>query len=232
MPGATPERRNSCNGQVRAGTGGLTALGGTRCPTKVPTECNNPCTQSSFATKNVFHVLQDHSEIIRGSPEPQLEAADRLFEPVTHDLHQSLIELLERPDILSLHAVRRVGRERQLHLKIGALRREEERVFIVLVHTGAQDSLVTVGLVLPECLTTNRRPVRLKVDNGQYMVGGTEEAEIALQFVNYRELSRRDLGKEILLKKTFYEANVDWDMIVGYHFIMETDSGVLSPQPL
>ena len=38
-------------------------------------------------------------------------------EPIVHDLHQSLVELLERPEILSLHAVRRVGRERQLHLR-------------------------------------------------------------------------------------------------------------------
>ena len=39
----------------------------------------------------------------------------------TEGLHKSLVELLERPEILSLHAVRRVGRERQLHLKVRAL---------------------------------------------------------------------------------------------------------------
>ena len=47
-----------------------------------------------------------------------MDAADGQPEPIVHDLHRSLIELLERPEILSLHAVRRVGRERQLHLKV------------------------------------------------------------------------------------------------------------------
>ena len=62
------------------------------------------------------------------------------------------------------------------------------------------------------------------------MVGGTREAAIGLQFVNHHELSRRDLGKEILLQGRFYEARMDWDMIVGYDFMMETDSGVLPAQ--
>ena len=62
------------------------------------------------------------------------------------------------------------------------------------------------------------------------MVGGTKEAAIGLQFVKHRELSRPDLGKEILLHGSFYEAEMDWDMIVGYDFMMETDSGVLPAQ--
>ena len=61
-------------------------------------------------------------------------------------------------------------------------------------------------------------------------VGGTEETEIALQFVNHRELSRPDIGREIFLKGKFYEAQMDRDMIVGYDFIMEMDSGVLPAQ--
>ena len=126
---------------MRANTGGITVLGGRTCPTKVPGEGTNPCIRSFFATKNVFDVVQDLSESIRGSPGPQLNAADGLLEPITHDLHQSLIELLERPEILSPHAMRRVGR------------------------------------------------------------------------------GRPDLGKEILLKGTFYEAQMDWDIIVGYNFI-------------
>ena len=40
------------------------AVGGSSCPTKVPNESANPCSQSSFATKNVFDVLQDASESI------------------------------------------------------------------------------------------------------------------------------------------------------------------------
>ena len=189
-----------------------------------------PCTRPSFATKNVFDVLQDLSEGIRGSPGPQLDAADGQPEPIVHDLHRSLVELLERPEILSLHAVRRVGRERQLHLKVRALCGEVEKVFDVLVDTGAQVSLVKARLLPPECLTDSRKPVRLKVANGQYMVGGTKKAAIGLQFLNHRELSRPDLGKEVLLHGRFYGAEMDWDMIVGYDFMMETDSGVLPAQ--
>ena len=133
-------------------------------------EGTNPCTRPSFATKNVFDVLQDLSESIGGSPGPQLDAADGQPEPIVHDLHQSLVELLKRPEIRSLHAVRRVGRERQLHLKVRALCGEVEKVFDVLVDTGAQVSLVKAGLLPPECLTDSRKPVRLKVANGQYMV--------------------------------------------------------------
>ena len=159
------------------------------CPTKAPGEGTDPCTLSSLATKNVFDVLEYLSESIGGSAIPQLDAADGLLEPITHNLHQLLIDrsmkLLKRPEILSWHTVRRVGSKRQLHLKIRALCGEVERVFNVLVDTGAQVSLVKAGLIPPECLTASRRPVRLKVANGQYMMGGTKEAEIALRLVNF-----------------------------------------------
>ena len=79
----------------------------------------------------------------------------------------------------------------------------------MLLDTGAHVSLVKAGLVAPECLTTSRRAVKLKVADGQYMVRGTKEAEIALQFVNHRELSCSDLGNEIRLKGNFYEAQMD-----------------------
>ena len=55
MPGRAPDSRG---GGVRASEG------------------TNPCTRPSFATKNVFDVLQDLSESIGGSPGPQLDAAD------------------------------------------------------------------------------------------------------------------------------------------------------------
>ena len=115
-PGPAPKTRGSRGGGVRASEG------------------TNPCTRPSFATKNVFDVLQDLSESIGGSPGPQLDAADGQPEPIVHDRHQSLVELLERPEILSLHAVRRVGRERQLHLKVRALCGEVEKVFDVSRH--------------------------------------------------------------------------------------------------
>ena len=60
-------------------------------------EGTNPCNRPSFATRNVFDVLQDRSESIGGSPGPQLDAADGQPETIVHDLHQSLVELLERP---------------------------------------------------------------------------------------------------------------------------------------
>ena len=211
-PGPAPETKDTRSGRVRASEG------------------TNPYTRQSFATKNVFDVLQDLSESIGESPGPQQDASDGQPEPIVHDLHQSLIELLEPPEILSLHAVRRFGGERQLHLKVHDLCGEVEKVFDVLVDTGAQVSLVKAGLLPPECLTDSPKAVRLKVANSQYMVRGTKEAANGLQFVNHRELSRPDLGKEILLQGRFYEAEMDWDMIFGYDFMTETDSGVLPAQ--
>ena len=105
-PGSAPGKRDSRGRQVGASAGGITALGGSSYPTRVPGEGSDPCTRSSFAAKNVFDVLQDLSKSIGGSPGPQLEAADGPIEPIIHDLHQSLLELLEGPEILSLHAVR------------------------------------------------------------------------------------------------------------------------------
>ena len=166
----------------------------------------------------------------RGITRTAAERCRWLLEPITCDLHQSLIELLERLEILILHAVRRVGRERQLHLKIRALCKEVERVFNMLVDTGAQVSLVGAGLLPSECLTASRRPVRLKVANSQYMVGGTKDAKIALQFFNHHDMSRLDHGKGILLKGKFYEAQIDQDMIFRYDFMMETNSAVLPAQ--
>ena len=78
-PGPAPKMKDIHGGGVRASEG------------------TNPCTRSSFATKNVFDVLQDLSQSIGGSPGPQLDAADGQLEPIVHDLHQSLVELLERP---------------------------------------------------------------------------------------------------------------------------------------
>ena len=79
----------------------------------------NRSTQSFFAATNVLDVLQDLSESIRGFGGRQLDAADWLL--VIHDLQQSLIELLKRLEVFSVHAVRQVGRERQLNVKIRAL---------------------------------------------------------------------------------------------------------------
>ena len=151
---------------------------------------------------------------------------------LTYLLHQSLIQLQKRPEILSLHDVCRAGRRRQLHLKIRALCGKVEEVLHVLVNTGAQDSLVQAELLRPQCLTTSRRPVRPRAAKCQYLVGGTKEAEIRLQVVNHGELSRPALGKVILLKGKLLEAQMDWNMIIGYHSMIETDSGFLRLRPL
>ena len=199
------------------------------CPRRIivsyqgPGESTNACTRSCFTPMNVFDVLEDVSEGIRGSARPQLDAADGLSGNITNDLDHSLIDLQERLVFRSLHAVRRDGHERQLHLKIRALGSKVDKVFNVLFDTGVQVSLVKAGLLPPECLTKSRKPVRLKVANGQYMVGGTKEAEIALHFVKHRELSRPDLSKDIVLQGNFYQAKMDWDMIVGSDCMMETD---------
>ena len=68
-PGPAPKAKDSRGGRVRA------------------SESTNLCTRPSFATKNVFDVLQDLSESIGGSPGPQLDAADGQPEPIVHDLH-------------------------------------------------------------------------------------------------------------------------------------------------
>ena len=57
-----------------------------------------------------------------------------------------------------------------------------------------------------------------------------KEAEIGLQFVKYRELRRPDLCTEIVLKGKLYEAQMDWSMMIGYNFMMETDTGVVPAQ--
>ena len=72
-PGSAPKAKDGRGGGVRASEG------------------TNPCPRPSFATKNVFDVLQDLSESIGGSPGPQLDAADGQPEPIVHDLHQLLV---------------------------------------------------------------------------------------------------------------------------------------------
>ena len=83
----------------------------------------------------------------QGAPAHQLEVADWQKEPTTHRLYQPLVELLRKPDILGLHAVRQIGREKQLHLRVKVTVGGEEMVLDVLFDTGAQVSLVKAGLL-------------------------------------------------------------------------------------
>ena len=62
------------------------------------------------------------------------------------------MELLRKPEILGLHAVRQIGREKQLHLKVRVSTGGRELVLDVLVDTGAQVSLVKTGLLPSESL--------------------------------------------------------------------------------
>ena len=138
--------------------------------------------------------------------------------------------LLRKPEILGLHVVRQVGREKQLHLKVRVTVGNVELVLDVLIDTGAQVSLVRTGLLPCESLQRSGRPVRLKVANGQYMSGGTREAMLALDFIQHKELSHPDLGCPISLEGLFYEADMEWDMIMGYNFMVTISIGVLPAQ--
>ena len=81
------------------------------------------------------------------SARPQLDAAAGLSQPIPHELHHLWVELLESPKIMSLHAVCRVHRERQLHLILCALCGRVEKVFDVLVDMDGQVSLVKAALL-------------------------------------------------------------------------------------
>ena len=100
----------------------------------------------------------------------------------------------------------------------------------VLVDTGAQVSLVRRGLFKVESLQPSRRPVRLKVANGEIMGGGTHEATISMEFWEHERLNRPDLAKRSTLSGNFYVADItDWDIIMGYDFMVETP---LEPFPI
>ena len=107
-------------------------------------------------------------------------------QPRIYTIRDYTLEILMRPDVLELHAVRVVhtsqGDERQFHLKLRVRCGQEELVVDVLVDTGVQVSLVRRGLFKEESLQPSRRPVRPKVANGEIMGGGTHEATISIEF--------------------------------------------------
>ena len=146
--------------------------------------------------------------------------------PVTYTLYEHLIELLEAPEKLELLAVRLVGGERQLHSRLRVTCQGVERLVSVLPDSGAQVSLVKTGLFPASCIKTSPNPVRLKVANGQYTGGGRTEVHREMEFLNHEELSRPDKGKRVTLSGTFYEEDMDWDIIMGYDFMAATDTGV------
>ena len=58
------------------------------------------------------------------------------------------------------------------------------------------------------------------------MRGGRTEVHREMDFLDHEELSRPDEGKRVTLGGTFYEADMDWDVIIGYDFMAAANTGV------
>ena len=189
-----------------------------------------------FATPNPWsalprevHVGTGHGKKEGATTESPVDGQDQ---PKIYTIRDHTLEVLMHPDVLELHAVRVVhtphGDERQLHLKVRVRCGREEKVVDVLVDTGAQVSLVRRGLFKEELLQPSRRPVRLKVANGEIMGGGTHEATISMEFWEHERLNRPDQAKRSTLSGNFYVADItDWDMIMGYDFMVANAIGAL-----
>ena len=190
----------------------------------------------SFATPNPWSALPREVYVGKGrgkkegaTTESPVEGQDQ---PKIYTIRDNTLEVLMHPDVLELHAMRVVhtphGEERQLHLKVRVRCGQEELVVDVLVDTGAQVSLVRRGLFKEESLQPSRLPVRLKVANGEIMGGGTHEATISMEFCKHERLNRPDLAKRSTLSGNFYVADItDWDMIMGYDFMVGNAIGAL-----
>ena len=164
----------------------------------------------SFATPNPWSALP--REVYVGKGRGKKEGAttespvDGQDQPKIYTIHDHTLEVLMHPNVLELHAVRVVhtphGDERQLHLEVRVRCGQEELVVDVLVDTGAQVSLVRRGLFKEESLQPSRRPVRLKVANGEIMGGGTREATISMDLWEHERLNRPDWRREALYPGT------------------------------
>ena len=111
------------------------------------------------------------------------EATARLeTQPIEQCLPRRITEIVMNPAILKLHAIRKVGKQRQLHLRFrGVSSAGKESIFEILVDTGAQLSAVRKGLLSSRPLRRSAAPVTLRVTNGEIMEGGLDEAAISLE---------------------------------------------------
>ena len=134
---------------------------------------------------------------------------------------------------LDVLEVRQVCQQRQLHLKIRCrvAGQSQDLILSVLVDTGAQVSLIKRGIISPELLQRASQPVRLKAANGGYMDGGTEEVMLEMDMVRHDRLSRPDLGQEVQLQGKFYVADMPWDIILGYDWLLQHECGPMPHTP-
>ena len=203
-----------------------------RVPEKAPEEPK----PLSFATSNPWSALPREVYVGKGSGKKEgattESPVDGQDQPKIYTIRDHTLEVVMHPDVLELHAVRVIhtlhGDERQLHLKVRVRCGQEELVVDVSVDTDAQVSLVRRGLFKEESLQPSRRPVRLKMANGEIMGGGTHEAIISMEFWEHQRLNRPDLAKRSTLSGNFFLADItDWDMIMGYDFMVGNAIGAL-----
>ena len=70
--------------------------------------------------------------------------------------------------------------------------------------------------------------MRPTVANGEIMGEGSREAELGLEFWEHAQLDRPDQAKRLMLHGKFYEADLpDWDIIMGYDFMVINLAGAL-----
>ena len=190
----------------------------------------------SFVTPNPWSALPREVYVGKGRGKKEggttESPVDGQDQPRIYTIRDHTLEVLMHPDVLELHAGRVIhtpqGDERQLHLKVHVRCGQEELVVDVLVDTGAQVSLIRRGLFKEESLQPSRRPVRLKVANGEIMGGGTHGATISMEFWEHERLNCPDLAKRSTLSGNFYVADIkDWDMIMGHDFMVGNAIGAL-----
>ena len=120
-------------------------------------------------------------------------------QPKIYTMRDHVLEVLMHPSVQELHAARVVhtphGDEWQLYLKVRVRCVRKEVIADVLVDTGAKVSFVRKAFFWEEFLKPSRRPVRLKVANGEIMGADTHEATINMELWEHDRLNRLDLSK-------------------------------------